>query len=227
MWEISPAYMQACLQQVYEYDETIHAFMIKTSVEKLSGEENSAEEITEQEQATEKKKPEKKKKKKYKPVALKVHSVPATLPEEFRIVRRYPSDPLEGMPPLNPHLPKEFVPGKRLSEERLKKMNLNPNGFLWDEEERLFIDVVKNHELAFTWDDSERGHFRKDYFDPVRIPVLAHTPWQQRNIPVPPGIRDQVVQIIKNKIASGVYEPSSSSYRSSWFCVPKAEKGAL
>jgi hypothetical protein len=36
-----------------------------------------------------------------------------------------------------------------------------------------------------------------------------------------------VVKIIKAKIASGVYEPSSSSYRSSWFCVPKAEKGAL
>jgi hypothetical protein len=79
------------------------------------------------------------------------------------------------MPPLNPHLPKEFVPGKRLSEEHLKKMNLNPDGFLWDGEERLFIDVIKNHELAFAWDGSERGHFREDYFDPVRIPVLAHT----------------------------------------------------
>jgi hypothetical protein len=106
-------------------------------------------------------------------------------------------------------------------------MNLNPDRSLWDKEERLFISVVKNHELAFAWDDSERGHFCEDYFDLVRIPVLAHTPWQQRNIPIPPGIRDQVVQIIKNKIASGVYKPSSSSYRSSWFCMPKAEKGAL
>jgi hypothetical protein len=60
IWEISPAYMQACLQQVYKYDETIHAFTIKTSVEKLSGEENSMDGVTEKEEATEKKKPEKK-----------------------------------------------------------------------------------------------------------------------------------------------------------------------
>jgi hypothetical protein len=70
MWEISPAYMQACLQQVYEYDEMIHAFTIKTNVEKLSGGENSG---VAEEEAKEKKRPEKKKKKKYKPVALKVH----------------------------------------------------------------------------------------------------------------------------------------------------------
>lgn len=82
-------------------------------------------------------------------------------------------------------------------------MDLKPDGFLWDREERHFIDVVKNHEMAFARDNSERVHFREDYFDPVRIPVLAHTPWQQRNIQIPPGIRDQVVQIIKNKIVSG------------------------
>ncbi|KAJ7780759.1 hypothetical protein DFH07DRAFT_765255 [Mycena maculata] len=59
---------------------------------------------------------EKKKKKKYKPAALKVHLVPATLPKEFRIVRKYPSDPLADMPPLNPR-PPAFTPGKRLTEE--------------------------------------------------------------------------------------------------------------
>jgi hypothetical protein len=41
------------------------------------------------------------------------------------------------------------------------------------------------------------------------------------------GIRDQVISIIKSKITTGVYEPSSSSYRSSWFRVPKVEKGLL
>lgn len=79
--------MQACLQQVYEYNKTIHAFTIKTSVEKLVGGGNSVEETTEEEVLVEKKKLEKKKKKKYKPIVLKVHSVSATLPEEFRIVQ--------------------------------------------------------------------------------------------------------------------------------------------
>lgn len=210
VWEVSRTYLQYCLTQAYEYNEIIHAFTVKTTAGEAAVEE----------------KPEKKKKKKYKPAAKKVHSVAASLPEEFRVVRKCPSDPLANMPPLNPN-PPPFTPGKRLTQERLDAMNLNPDGFLWPEEERLVTDVLKNHEMAFAWDDSERGCFREDYFEPVKLPILAHTPWQQKNIPIPPGIRDQVVKIIKAKIASGVYEPSSSSYRSSWFCVPKAEKGAL
>ena len=149
-----------------------------------------------------------------------------TLPEEFRVVRKYPSDPLEFMPVLNPR-PPDFTPGKRLTEERLKGMNLNPDGFLWEQEEKLFTDVLKNHEMVFAWDDTERGKFREDYFEPVKIPVLAHTPWQQRNIPIPPGIYDRVVEIIKQKIASGVYQASSSSYRSRWFCVLKKDGKSL
>ncbi|KAJ6571904.1 hypothetical protein B0H19DRAFT_936030, partial [Mycena capillaripes] len=80
----------------------------------------------------------------YKPVAMKVHSVPASLPEEFHIVRKLPSDPLKGMPPLSSN-PPEFSPGKRLTQERLDTMNLNPDGFLWREEEKLVANVVRNH----------------------------------------------------------------------------------
>ncbi|KAJ7463554.1 hypothetical protein FB451DRAFT_1403572 [Mycena latifolia] len=64
------------------------------------------------------------------------------------------------------------------------------------EEEKLVHEVIRNHEMAFAWDKTERGHFREDYFEPVKIPVLAHTPWQERNIPIPPGIRDEVIEII-------------------------------
>ena len=212
IWEVSPNYLAYCFAMAYDFNKTTRVFTIKTDAEVAEGSKERGK--------------EKKRKKKYKPVAKKVHSVPTTLPEEFRIVRRFPSNPLEDMPPLASQ-PPEFVPGLHLTRERLEGLKINTDGFLWEEEERLIANIVRNHEMALAWDDSERGRFREDYFEPVRIPVLAHTPWQQRNIPIPPGIRDQVVQIIKNKIASGVYEPSSSSYRSSWFCVPKAEKGAL
>jgi hypothetical protein len=69
---------------MYDYDKTIHVWVNTVA---LDGE---------------KKKKAKLKKKKYKPVADRVHSVVATLPEEFRIIRHFPSDLLEGMPPLNP-----------------------------------------------------------------------------------------------------------------------------
>jgi hypothetical protein len=76
---------------------------------------------------------------------------------------------------------------------------------------------------GFTWDDSEQGHFRLDFFPPIEIPTVAHQPWIQHNIPIPPGIYEEVCGIIKTKISAGVYEPSNSSYRSRWFCVLKKD----
>ncbi|OBZ73962.1 hypothetical protein A0H81_05907 [Grifola frondosa] len=86
--------------------------------------------------------------------------------------------------------------------------------------------MCKQHE-GFAWDDTERGRFRQDFFPPVEIPVIEHKPWVQRNIPIPPGIFDEVCRIIRKKIEAGVYEPSNSSYRSRWFCVLKKDGKAL
>ncbi|ETW76593.1 hypothetical protein HETIRDRAFT_455118 [Heterobasidion irregulare TC 32-1] len=55
----------------------------------------------------------------------------------------------------------------------------------------------------------------------INMPVVEHKPWVQCNIPILPGIYDEVCRLIKTKIAAGVYEPSNSSYRSHWFTVIK------
>jgi len=55
------------------------------------------------------------------------------------------------------------------------------------------------------------------------IPTVEHIPWSLKNILIPPEIFPHVVEIIKSKIAAGVYEPSNSSYRSCWFCVLKKD----
>ena len=47
----------------------------------------------------------------YKKVANRVKPVATTLPEEFRIVRKIPSDPLADLPVL-PTKPPDFIPGK-------------------------------------------------------------------------------------------------------------------
>jgi hypothetical protein len=44
-------------------------------------------------------------------------------------------------------------------------------------------------------------------------------PWQKRNIPIPPGLRDKVIDLLCLKIKAGVYEPCQSPYRSRWFCT--------
>ena len=82
---------------------------------------------------------------------------------------------------------------------------------------------MKN-EAVLAWDDTEKGRFREDYFNPVIIPTVEHEPWGLRNIPIPHGLRDEIIKFIKSKIASGTYEPSSSSYRLHWFCVPKKNR---
>ena len=52
-------------------------------------------------------------------------------------------------------------------------------------------------------------------------------PWMEKNIPIPPGIYNEVCRVIKTKIDAGVYEPSNSSYRSRWFCVIKKDGKSL
>jgi len=83
--------------------------------------------------------------------------------------------------------------------------------------------LIKLQEFAFAWTEEEKGKFSLDYFDPVVIPIVKYIPWSLKNIPIPPGIFPRVVEIIKSKIAAGVYEPSNSSYRSHWFCVLKKD----
>ena len=83
----------------------------------------------------------------YKKVARKVRPVPASLPEDFCVVYHIPSDPLLSMPALSPH-PPEFVPGLRLTEERLEALNLNKHDFLWPEELKLLHQVLKINEYG-------------------------------------------------------------------------------
>ena len=156
----------------------------------------------------------------YKRVDRKVKPVPAVFPEEAKVTRTFPEDPLLSLQPL-PTRPPDFVPNGRLTQERLESMNINPRGFMTKEEEKLFVHILQLHQECFAFNDSERGSFREDYFTPYIIPVIPHVPWAFANIPIPPGIRDKVIELLKEKLAAGVYEPSQSSYRSRWFCVLK------
>ena len=121
--------------------------------------------------------------------------------------------------PVLPTSPPEFVPGTRYTEERKQMMPVNIDGFLWLEEEKLVHHLIKEHKTAFAWAETEKGSLSEEYFDPVVIPMIEHIPWVLKNIPIFPGIFDRVVDVIKNKIASGVYEASNSSYCSRWFCM--------
>ena len=164
--------------------------------------------------------------KKYKPVALKTKPILGELPSKFRIIREIKGDPLEGLPALSTDPPKYFPIG-RYTQQRKDIFDKANEGFLWPAERDLLHHFMMLHQDGFAWDDSERGHFREDFFPPVDMPVVPHTPWVLRNIPIPPGIYDEVCRLIKKKIDAGVFEPSNSSYRSRWFCVAKKDGKSL
>ena len=103
-------------------------------------------------------------------------------------------------------------------------MLFNKDGFLWPEEEKLFKHILQLNQHTLVFEEEHRGTLREDYFTPYIIPTVPHIPWAFTNIPIPPGIKDQVIEILKNKISVGVYEPSQSSYRSRWFCVLKKNR---
>ncbi len=52
----------------------------------------------------------------------------------------------------------------------------------------------------------------QDFFPPIEIPTIPHKPWAQHNIPIPPGIYDEVCRLMKLKLDVGVYKPLNSSY---------------
>ena len=165
-------------------------------------------------------------KKKYKPVALKVRPIIGELPDRYRIIRKEIGDPLAALPVLDPR-PPPFKPCGRYTQERKEIFDKINAGFLLEEERALMHHFMMLHQDAFAWNDTERGHFREDFFPPIEMPVVPHIPWVQKNIPIPPGLYDEVCQNIQRKIDAGVFEPSNSSYRSHWFCVVKKDGKSL
>ena len=164
--------------------------------------------------------------KKYKKVTNRTYPVRGTLPEEFRIVRRAPPDPLADLLVL-PTIPPTFEPGKRYTQERRDAYEANKYGFLMPEEEKLVHHLIRVQEDALAWEETEKGRLKDEYFDPILFPTQEHIPWVIRNLPIPPGLYNRVVELIRAKIAAGVYEDSNSSYRSRWFCVPKKDGTSL
>ena len=161
----------------------------------------------------------------YKKVARKVQPVATSLPEDFRIIRCRPEDPLLSLTPLPTH-PPPFTPSLRLTRERYNELDINKYGFLLPEEVKLAAHILKLNEKALAWTEAERGHFQDNYFSPMKIPTIVHTLWILKNIPIPTGLLNKVIDIFKEKIATAVYEPSDVSYRSRWFCIPK-KNGSL
>ena len=127
---------------------------------------------------------------------------------------------------LLPHLP-DFTPCGWYTAERKEIINKHNSRFLLTKEQKLLHHFMVLHQDGFAWDDTKQGHFCKDFFPPIDMPVVPHKPWVLHNIPILPGIYDDVCKAIHRKLQAGTFEPSNSSYWSHWFCVVKKDGKAL
>jgi hypothetical protein len=156
----------------------------------------------------------------YKKVDRKIKLVSGTFLQDALVKRTFPHDPLEGLTILSKN-PPEFIPTEQITNDRFSQLNINSMGFLWPEEEKIFIQVLLANEKALAFEETNQGNFREDYFSPYIMPTIPHTAWEERNIPIPPGIRDKVIEVLKHKMDAGVYQHCQSPYQSKWFCVLK------
>ncbi|KAI0069678.1 hypothetical protein K474DRAFT_1610096, partial [Panus rudis PR-1116 ss-1] len=134
----------------------------------------------------------------YKRVDRKVKPVPGVYPEDTKVIRQFPNNPLDSLPKLS-MTPPDFVPSPKLTPERVQKLSINSEGFLWPEEEKLFLHILKLNERTLAFSEADKGTLRSDYFSPYKIPVIPHVPWKERNIPIPPGIRNRVIDLLRDK----------------------------
>ena len=163
----------------------------------------------------------------YKRIDQKIKPVSQRIPPEFKVTRTVPYNPLTTLVPIDVNF-LDPEPTKKFTQERIDKINndMLSHDFLSPEERKLFLYVLIKNEAAIAFVDEDRGTLKESYFSPYKIPHVPHEPWQQKNIPIPPGLREKVIELLQLKIKAGVYEPCQSSYRSRWFCtwIPAKQK---
>src|SRR6266436_908978 len=101
-----------------------------------------------------------------------------------------------------------------------------PVGFLTKLEAKLLIHILFQYEQAIVFTDLECGTFSQKYYPNYVIRMVPHHPWQRKLIRLPQSRCEEVIQIMKEQMSSGKYEPSSASYQSTFFAVEK-KGGAL
>ena len=156
----------------------------------------------------------------YKWVDKKINPVAQAIPPEFKVTRTMSYDSLLTLVPPNIHF-KKVTPTNKFTQEHIDKLTneMHTDNFLLPKEIQMFLYILVKNEAAIAFEDIHRKTLKESYFSPYKIPHVPHVPWQDKNIPIPPGLRDKVMELFQLKIKAGVYEPCQSPYRSHWICT--------
>ena len=151
----------------------------------------------------------------YKPAAKKVHpaAVPLPVDAQERIDRAR----------LEPRLRDPATIGHEFTPETLAKLRVGGDDLLTMEEEREMRAMLARHGRAFAFADTEIGCVDPMVVPPLVLFTVPHVPWKLRPLPVPRAHYDQLVALLRRRLATRVLEPSSGPYACRWFTVPKKD----
>ncbi|MBW0574286.1 hypothetical protein O181_114001 [Austropuccinia psidii MF-1] len=158
---------------------------------------------------------------KYKSVLKKVRPVNEAMPQDLNTPLERPEltrDPYET--PLSPN-PPLFIETLKVTEERISMMNFGPSGWLSEEETNLLRNFILLREKAIAFCEEERGVLKHSYGKPYKIPVISHEPWKKKPIPIPKSILPQFIELVRERIRTGLYSQLTSISNSLVFCVAK------
>lgn len=145
----------------------------------------------------------------YKPVAKKVRPVATSLPDGVR--------PFEMKSPQAPLL------SRRLTSERIASLKFGD--MLTPEEKQLFLEMLLRHDKVFAFDAAERGCLLPESGSPHIIYTVPHTPWKFRPLRFAQKETEEIIEVLKDRLKSGVLEPCCGPYANRWFCVKKKSGG--
>ena len=84
--------------------------------------------------------------------------------------------------------------------------------FLLQNEVERFRGMLEQHGKAFAFTSKEIGCVDPKIVEPMVIFTIDHVPWNLKPIPVPRAHIPKVIDLLKEKAAMGILEPSSASY---------------
>lgn len=112
--------------------------------------------------------------------------------------------------------------GSRLTPDRLSKLVVGDG--LTSEELEIFHEMLFYREKALAFDFTHRGKVRPEVSPPQIIDTIDHDAWQSPGFPVPKALLPTVVEMIQERLDSGILEYCQGPYRNSWFLTRKKEK---
>ena len=88
----------------------------------------------------------------------------------------------------------------------------------------ILLEILHNREEAIAFDFSEKGVIKEKVEEPYKIPTIDHKAWQASGFRVLKGLREEVHEIVEDRLKAGTVERSWGPYKNPWFLVKKKNR---